>query len=181
MIKPTVGRVVNFWPSLYNSGGHPDIVRHSDDNGKCQPFAATVAYVWNDRLVNLSFVDHDGIPFNATSVQLLQDDDVGPATGFYAEWMDYQKGQAAKTEAAEVALKGAGNTPAAAPKFLPDFISSDVTYFVVADREGKLWRVNAITGKANAVEFAGVSRSSVQANATPPEPLQPAKERRQCR
>ena len=88
MIEPTVGRVV-----LYN----PDAVdnkQHVNYNG--QPMAATVAYVWNERMVNLSVVDHDGKQFSLTSVPFAQDDDA--VTPGMCEWMDYQKGQAAKTE-----------------------------------------------------------------------------------
>ncbi len=97
MIKPTVGRVVLFHPGL----GFERIGTRHDD----QPFAATVAYVWNDRLVNLAFVDHDGRSHNITSVPLLQDDDARPSA-FFAEWMPYQKGQAAKTEQLEQKLAG---------------------------------------------------------------------------
>jgi hypothetical protein len=46
-----------------------------------------------------------GSPFAATSVQLLQDDDVSLG-GTTAEWMPYQKGQAAKTEALEAQVSG---------------------------------------------------------------------------
>ena len=38
--------------------------------------------------------------YHAAAAPLLQDDDAAPAQGGYAEWMDYQKGQAAKAEAA---------------------------------------------------------------------------------
>jgi hypothetical protein len=104
MIKPTVGRVVLFRPGL----GFERIGTRHDD----QPFAATVAYVWHDRLVNLAFADHDGRSHNATSVPLLQDDDKAPVA-FYAEWMPYQKGQAAKTEQLE--KLAADTRPPAAP------------------------------------------------------------------
>lgn len=92
MIKPTVGRVVLYWPSTVQEG--------SDTS---QPFAATVAYVWNDRMVNLSVTDHNGRQFGVTSVPLLQDGDVRTG-GMCCEWMPYQKGQAAKTEALEKQL-----------------------------------------------------------------------------
>ena len=84
MISPTIGRVV--------------LVQGTGSN-QAQP--ALVSYVWNDRLINVGGFDRNGAPFAATSVSLLQDDDAPPTAGMYAEWMPYQKGQAAKTEALE--------------------------------------------------------------------------------
>jgi hypothetical protein len=71
-----------------------------------QPEAAFVTYVHSDRCINVGGFDANGSPFGATSVQLLQDDDVSRG-GTTAEWMPYQKGQAAKTEALEKQI-GAG-------------------------------------------------------------------------
>ena len=86
MIKPTIGRVV---------------LVHRGQSDQAEP--ALVCYVWNDRMINVGGFDRNGAPFAATSLQLLQDDDV--ATGIcYAEWMPYQKGQAAKTDALEAKL-----------------------------------------------------------------------------
>ena len=82
MIKPTIGRVVWYWPS----------------ENMDQPMAATVAYVWGDRMVNLSVADHNGKQFNVTSVPLLQGDETFKPSGFYCEWMPYQVGQAKKDE-----------------------------------------------------------------------------------
>jgi hypothetical protein len=91
MIKPTPGRIVHFTPGSGDSSiNHPD---------KTQPLAAIVTYVWHDRMVNLTVFDQNGTPVVRTSVTLLQDDDIAPA-GPHAQWMDYQKGQAAKAEAA---------------------------------------------------------------------------------
>lgn len=92
MIKPTVGRVVWYWPSAVQAG-----------TDTSQPLAATVVYVWSDRMVNLSVTDHDGRQFGVTSVPLRQDGDERPS-GMFCEWMPYQKGQAAKTEALEAKL-----------------------------------------------------------------------------
>lgn len=92
MIKPTIGRVV--------------LVRNrptSIDLSQAEP--ALVAYVWGDRCINVGGFNAGGTPFGATSVPLLQDDDIPPTAGLYAEWMPYQKGQAAKTEALEAAGK----------------------------------------------------------------------------
>lgn len=95
MITPTIGRVVWFTPSV-NDDTRFDVK---------QPLAAFVTYVWQDRLVNLTVFSQDGTtpPAQKTSVTLLQDDDLKPETGYFASWMPYQKGQAAKAEAAEAA------------------------------------------------------------------------------
>lgn len=82
MIKPTVGRVVLYWPQ-----------KPIEQPRRDQPYAATIAYVWGDRLVNLSYVDHNGSHGNATSVTLLQDDDEPYPCDRCAEWMPFQKGQ----------------------------------------------------------------------------------------
>lgn len=98
MIEPTVGRVVLYTPDTEDDQIHV--------NYGVQPMAATVAYVWNERMVNLSVVDHNGKQFSLTSVPLAQDDDaVSPGM---CEWMEYQKGQAAKTEEALSANKPCG-------------------------------------------------------------------------
>lgn len=88
MIKPTVGRIVWF----YNDAIHNRIVQRD------QPLAAIVAYVWNDRLVNLHVIDADGVYHPVTSVQLVQEGDVYPTEGMRCEWMPYQVGQAKKEE-----------------------------------------------------------------------------------
>lgn len=91
MIKPTIGRVVWFW---------------KDGTGlQQQPEAGIVCYVHSDALVNLVVFNSNGQPQSRTSVRLLQDGDARPA-GYFAEWMPYQKGQAAKTEELEKQLKG---------------------------------------------------------------------------
>jgi hypothetical protein len=91
MITPTVGRVV--W---YHAPGAAQ---------GAQPQAAIIAFVHNDRLVNLHVIDPNGIASGATSVPLIQEGDNISLSGFYCEWMPYQKGQAAKTEAAEAAAQ----------------------------------------------------------------------------
>lgn len=92
MIKPTVGRVVLFVPRVsdYSWG-------YCLSAGK--QHAAVVAEVHSDRLVNLSVLDRNGKQFGRTSVVLRQAEDEIPG-GDYCEWMPYQLGQAAKTEAA---------------------------------------------------------------------------------
>lgn len=94
MIKPSTGRVVHFTPGAGFCGTF-----HGD-----QPLAAIIAHVWHDRMVNLTVLDSNGSSLSVTSVPLLQDDDPQPPEGFFAAWMPYQKGQAAKTEALERAL-----------------------------------------------------------------------------
>jgi hypothetical protein len=83
MIKPTVGRVVWY---------HPNGVIAS------QPHAALITYVWSDTCVNLAIFDREGHLYQRSSVTLLQDGELVPQDN-YAEWMPYQLGQAAKTEA----------------------------------------------------------------------------------
>lgn len=84
MIKPTTGRVVLFHPA----GSGPN----------SEPLAALVARVWNDRMINVGGFDLNGDPFKATSVVLAQDDDPIQPDIAWAEWMPYQKTQAAKYE-----------------------------------------------------------------------------------
>ena len=96
MIEPTVGRVVNFFPGPFFQGTRIE---------RAQPLAAIVVHVHDSRLVNLTVFDSVGFPCRALMVQLLQDDDK-PAGNQWAEWMPYQKGQAAKTEQLEQKLSG---------------------------------------------------------------------------
>lgn len=96
MIKPTVGRVVWYWPSEHDIKDRKVFTYE----GSNQPFAATVAFVHNDRMVNLAVVDHNGMPFEKRSVTLRQSGDVvtdSPAG--QAEWMPYQTAQAKRAEA----------------------------------------------------------------------------------
>ena len=95
IIKPTVGRVV-----LYNPGPNEQGLAR---NGN-QPMVGLVATVWSDTCINIAGFDANGIPFNRTSVLLIQDGVPIPSGGMYAEWMPYQKGQAAKTEELEKKL-----------------------------------------------------------------------------
>ena len=85
MIKPGIGRIVHFFPA-----GHPA--------GEL-PHAAMVVGIHDDRTVNLAIFDREGHLYHGTDVALLQADDTPPADRGHAAWMDYQKGQAAKTEA----------------------------------------------------------------------------------
>lgn len=96
VIKPTVGRVVWFYP------------QGSREN--TQPLPAIVSAVWGDRCVNLMVIEQNGVPMShpPTSVTLVQEGDERPKQvdgtfGRHCTWMPYQIGQAAKTEAAEKA------------------------------------------------------------------------------
>lgn len=81
MIKPSIGRVV--------------LVKRAGSNSD-QHEPALVTYVWSDRLINVGGFDRNGTPFSMTSLQLLQDDDLPHSDYGHAEWMPYQKEQAAK-------------------------------------------------------------------------------------
>lgn len=92
MITPTVGRKVHFW--MNGAQGYGDVVQRE------QPLDVNVVYVWNDRMVNVAGFDANGDPFKVTSCTFLQEGDQAiPGGQCYVEWMPYQKGQAAKTEA----------------------------------------------------------------------------------
>jgi hypothetical protein len=99
-IKPTVGRVVLFVPKTAKY-----------EFGFCfvagRAHAALVTAVHGDRCVNIAAFDANGKSYGFTSVTLRQTDDPAP-DGDYCEWMPYQLGQAAKTEAAEKALAAKG-------------------------------------------------------------------------
>lgn len=98
MIKPTIGRIVWYRPSSF------DLSEMTILDGE-QPCAGTVAYVHSDSMVNLTVSDHFGKTYQRTSVYLKQEGAPDAAkTTAYCEWMPYQKGQAAKTEALEKRL-----------------------------------------------------------------------------
>lgn len=93
MIKPTIGRVVWFHPL----NADPKITH-----------AAIVCHVWSDTCVNLHVFDSNGGSYAETSVFLWQGEDAAPRpSSKFAEWMPYQKGQAAKTEQLEKQLQSA--------------------------------------------------------------------------
>ena len=89
MIKPTVGRVVWYYPAGAYSGQ--------------QPSAAIITHVENDSRVNLAVFGITGNTFGRTSVLLAQDDGIRPE-GEYCAWMPYQIGQAKRHEAEAVAV-----------------------------------------------------------------------------
>jgi len=87
VITPTVGRIVWYWPRV-NDG----------DPRSEQPFAAIVAYVFDDRTISIAAFDHVGTVEAHNGIQLAQEGDPVPTHGDYAEWMPYQLGQAKKHE-----------------------------------------------------------------------------------
>lgn len=99
IIKPTVGRRVWFRPSAEFLASNPTLTQFNPE----QPMDAGIVYVHHDHMVNLIVTDHIGRTIQVPSVPLLagqyepaEDGDVYCC----CEWMPYQKGQAAKTEAA---------------------------------------------------------------------------------
>jgi len=92
IIIPTVGRVVWFYPA--SNTAESGFVRNESGG----PYAAIIARVWSDKLVNLSVFDANGTPHSRTSVALVQGDDAAPDYAFCG-WMPFQRGQAAKLDA----------------------------------------------------------------------------------
>jgi hypothetical protein len=90
MIKPTIGRVV--------------IIQRGAPGAQADGWPALVNKVHGDRCINAAGFNEWGTSVGFSSLPLLQDDDVPPPVGPYAEWMPYQKGQAAKTEALQAQL-----------------------------------------------------------------------------
>jgi len=75
LIKPTIGRMV-----LYNDG-------FSD-----QQCAAQIAYVHNDNLINIGYLDRQGMNQSRANVTLIQDSNLECKIN-ECEWMEYQKNQ----------------------------------------------------------------------------------------
>lgn len=97
MIKPTVGRVVWFRPM--SASENP------------QPLAAIIAFVHDDKTVNLAVFDRNGESYPLEGVQLIQEGEMPCRPGGYCEWMPYQKGQAAKVDQLEAAIKDGFTKP----------------------------------------------------------------------
>ena len=88
MIHPTIGRVILFRGS----------------KSQAEPFPALVCKVHSDRSINVGGFNDTGASFSCVDVPLLQDDDLPPETGYYAEWMPYQKEAQAKADAVGTAI-----------------------------------------------------------------------------
>lgn len=70
-----------------------------------------IAAVLPDGKLNLGVLDSNGTHHAMPNVPLIQEGEPAPENGYYATWLPYQTGQAAKTEAAEKALQDAKTTP----------------------------------------------------------------------
>lgn len=87
-MKPSIGRVVWFFPA-----GH-----HKGD----QPNSAQIAFVHSDTCINVGALNANGESYAKTSVRLLAPDEPAPfnehgqATENFAQWMPYQVQQAEK-------------------------------------------------------------------------------------
>ncbi|MET4187598.1 hypothetical protein ABIB86_000453 [Bradyrhizobium sp. JR1.7] len=99
MIEPSNGRIVWYTPYKNELLSPYGMVTQRGADGKPIPLTAQICAVWGPRMVNLLVTDATGKTFAVTSRALLQDDDLAPDGGGYAQWMPYQKGQAAKAEA----------------------------------------------------------------------------------
>lgn len=93
MIKPTVGRVV----LVRRSTGHQE---PTEKHPTVQPEVGLITYVHDDVTVGVVGFDRHGDKFAYTHMPLFQGEGEPPGIA-YAEWMPYQKGQAAKTEELE--------------------------------------------------------------------------------
>ncbi|HUP06801.1 MAG TPA: hypothetical protein VMU47_06610 [Caldimonas sp.] len=97
MIEPTVGRVV--WIR-----DRPGAI------SRAQPEVALITFVRGPSYINVVGWNANGHPFNLHEVPLKQDDPEFDTwrqgyQGAFAEWMPYQKGQAARTEQLERAAR----------------------------------------------------------------------------
>ncbi len=80
MIIPTIGRVVLF----------------RINREQVSPSPALVTFVHSETSINCAGFNASGKTVTGIEVPLLQDDQLPPETGPYAEWMPYQKEAAAK-------------------------------------------------------------------------------------
>jgi hypothetical protein len=96
MITPTIGRIVWFHP-----GEKSPYPKQND-----QPHAAIIVDVQSPSVVNLTVCAPSGDTYAARGVLLLQDGETPPSGESYAEWMPYQKAQAAKTGQLEQKFAG---------------------------------------------------------------------------
>jgi len=102
MIEPTVGRIVWYRPNGISRNVGIVADRH-------QPYAAMITEVIHARRVEIVVFGGGTPSIGPVTCDLMQDGDKVPAPGAdYCEWMPYQKGQAAKTEALETQLAAKG-------------------------------------------------------------------------
>ncbi len=100
-IRPTIGRRVWFRPSADYLARNPTMTQLNPE----QAMDAGIVYVHHDHMVNLQVADHVGRQFMVPSVPLLAGAwEASDGLDFAAEWMPFQKGQAAKSEVSEKAI-----------------------------------------------------------------------------
>jgi len=123
-IQPTIGRRVLYWPNPTDAQGHPDPISIIDPE---QPCDAGIAFVHNDRLLNLTVAGHLGGAHSRPNVVLVQDgDELPPAGAAYATWMPYQLGQAQQQLQGEAQnAQAPAPTPAPTPAPAPAHASSE--------------------------------------------------------
>lgn len=104
MIAPTVGRIVWYYEALPGGFNRAELIDQHRET--VQPQAAIVAFVDPEgAFINVTRFSREGTPIPQAGVPLVQDDVPVPTHGGWAEWMPYQKGQAAKTESLEAKMK----------------------------------------------------------------------------
>jgi len=77
VVKPTVGRMVHY---VHNGTVEAPSVAYGEK------LAAIVTHVWSDYCVNLTVFDSRGLPFNVTSVDVVQDGDSTAGRTRWCEW-----------------------------------------------------------------------------------------------
>lgn len=104
--EPTVGRMVHYWPA---DTANDDVMHILDPK---QPFSAQIVWLCDSGLIGVVIHDQAGHR-HFRVVPLRQGDEVIALP--FCEWMDFQKGQAAKTEQLEAALAIGAAARAAGP------------------------------------------------------------------
>ena len=82
IIKPTIGRVVWFWP--VRAGAY--------QKDPAQPLAAMVAFVHSNNRINIGYIDSSGMHACRQHVLLVQPGEEIPNES-HCTWMPYQIGQ----------------------------------------------------------------------------------------
>jgi hypothetical protein len=98
-IKPTNGRIVWFYPAIGDPAFPPITPEYRAERGG---YAAMVTWCHNDGTISVLAADGAGNPHGRRLLPLRQDDEPDPE-GAFCEWMPYQRGQAAKHDAAKTA------------------------------------------------------------------------------
>lgn len=85
MLSPFVGAILHYRATASDALGNPP---HNDSHMEPrQPLAALVVYVWNERLVNLTVFDANGVGWPRPNVVFVPaGDDHVPSDAPYCEW-----------------------------------------------------------------------------------------------